>query len=145
MSFTAFQTQVKTNSNGPLLFFPAMKPLLEKGKQPRFIVLGLLRGSISGITIHPFLRGANEARKAMLNYIMRNMPFEEKGLISFPVEPGWVGKSSPLSLSHSLPPSLPHPFPLFPLCCSINLPKQSRSNNEFPAQVRRGGLSFSNI
>lgn len=40
------------------------------------------------------------------------------------------------AFSLSLPPSLPHPFPLFSLCCSINLPKQSRSNSEFPTQVR---------
>lgn len=84
----AFKDHVETNAYGPLLLFQAVKPLLEKAKQPKFVVLGSPLGSIGGMEQRPFPMGAYGASKAMLHYLMRKIHFENENLISFPVDPG---------------------------------------------------------
>lgn len=85
---TAVKDHVEINAYGPLILFQAVKPLLEKSKQPKFVVLGSPLGSIGGMEQRPFPMGAYGASKAMLHYIMRKIHFENENLISFPVDPG---------------------------------------------------------
>ena len=85
---TAFKDHVETSAYGPLFLFQALKPLLDKAKQPKFVALGSPLGSIGGMERQPFQMGAYGASKAMLHYIMRKIHFENESLISFPVNPG---------------------------------------------------------
>lgn len=88
VTITAFKDHVETNAYGPLLLFQAIKPFLEKAKQPKFVALGSPLGSIGGMEQRPFPMGAYGASKAMLHYIMRKIHFENEKIISFPVDPG---------------------------------------------------------
>lgn len=83
-----FKDHVEINAYGPLLLFQAVKPLLDKANQPKFIALGSPLGSIGGMELRPYPMGAYGASKAMLHYIMRKIHFENETLISFPVDPG---------------------------------------------------------
>ena len=92
---TAFKDHVEINAYGPLLLFQAVKPLLDKAKQPKFVALGSPLGSIGGMEMRPYPMGAYGASKAMLHYIMRKVHLENETLISFPVDPGCVKTSHP--------------------------------------------------
>jgi norsolorinic acid ketoreductase len=88
--FTALKDHVEINAYGPLLLFQAVKPFLDKTRQPKFVALGSPVGSIGGMEMCPLPMGAYGASKAMLHYIMRKLHFENENLISFPIDPGWV-------------------------------------------------------
>ena len=67
------QEHLPINAVGSLVLFQAVLPLLQKGSQPKFVVMGSAMGSVS---------------KAALHYLIRKIHFENEGLIAFAVDPG---------------------------------------------------------
>ncbi|KAJ0413114.1 NAD(P)-binding protein [Aspergillus carlsbadensis] len=81
---------VEVNAYGPLVLFQAVYPLLLKSAKPIFAGVGSAMGTIGGMEQRPFPNGAYGPSKAVLNWIVRKIHFEEEGIISFVADPGWV-------------------------------------------------------
>ena len=73
---------------GSLVLFQADLPLLQKGSQPKFVVMGSAIGSIGGMEKRPFPMSAYGVSKAAVHYLVRKIHFENEGLIAFAVDPG---------------------------------------------------------
>ncbi|KAH9484734.1 Norsolorinic acid ketoreductase [Psilocybe cubensis] len=81
----------KANVLGPVVLFQALYNLLKKSKQPRFVPISSLVGSISEPTISLDMRNTPYASsKATLNWITRKIHYENEWLITFPLSPGGV-------------------------------------------------------
>jgi NAD(P)-dependent dehydrogenase (short-subunit alcohol dehydrogenase family) len=86
---------IEVNAIGPLTFFQAFWPLLEKssaatGAPPKFIVLSSSVGSIGAM--EPFPGGAYGPSKAAVNHITKSLHVQmaESGLVAVALHPGWV-------------------------------------------------------
>jgi norsolorinic acid ketoreductase len=73
---------------GPLRLFQATRTLLEKGKNPRFVLIGTPIASISAMEKSPFPMFAYGASKAVAHYLTRKIHCESPGLTAFVVDPG---------------------------------------------------------
>ena len=77
------------NVVGPVSLFQATLPLLLKSSNtPKFVVMGSSAGSIGAMERRPFPNAEYGSSKAMLNYLVRKMHFEEEGVVSVSVDPG---------------------------------------------------------
>jgi len=74
------------NAVGPVVLFQAVLPLLQAAPRPKFVVVSSNGGSIGGMRGEPI--GAYGASKAMVNYFVRKIHFENEWLIAFPLHPG---------------------------------------------------------
>jgi norsolorinic acid ketoreductase len=61
---------------------------LEAAKKPKFVVISSHAGSIGDMESEPLPFSAYGGSKAMVNYVVRKISFENEGLIAFPVHPG---------------------------------------------------------
>lgn len=84
---TDFQKHVQVNAVGPILLFQAVLPLLQRSSRPVFTVLSSMAGSIGGMNTD-YATATYGASKAMINYLVRKIHFEHKGIIAFPINPG---------------------------------------------------------
>ena len=60
----------------------------ESKKTPKFITIGSSAGSIGGMERQPIPNAVYGPSKAMVNWLMRKMHFENEGLVVFPMHPG---------------------------------------------------------
>ncbi|KAI9840234.1 MAG: hypothetical protein M1837_001817 [Sclerophora amabilis] len=81
---------IAVNAIGPVVLFQAVWPLLQKSAQPKFVVITSAAASIGAMEHVPFTLGAYGSSKAMLNYLICRIHFENENLIAFPVHPGFV-------------------------------------------------------
>ncbi|KAF8850588.1 NAD(P)-binding protein, partial [Acephala macrosclerotiorum] len=82
------QEHMNVNGIGPLLLFQAVFPLLKKGS--KFVGVSSAISSIGGMEMRPFPCGAYGMSKAVLNYVVRKVHFENEELVSFALDPGFV-------------------------------------------------------
>ncbi|KAF2219982.1 hypothetical protein BDZ85DRAFT_267915 [Elsinoe ampelina] len=78
------------NTLGPLTLFQAFWPLLQHSSNPKFVAVSTGLSSIGGMGNLPMPAGAYGSSKAMLNFLVRKIHFENEHLISFVISPGWV-------------------------------------------------------
>lgn len=78
------------NAVAPVVLFQAFLPYLERSKNPKFINIGSGGGSISEIEKRNFPSAAYGTSKAALHYLTRKVHFEHPGIITFPIDPGYV-------------------------------------------------------
>ncbi|KAI0172717.1 hypothetical protein GGR52DRAFT_419308 [Hypoxylon sp. FL1284] len=81
---------VDINTLGPLRLFQAVRPLLEAGDQPRFVLIGTPIASIAAMENSPFPMFAYGASKAAAHYLTRKIHCESPGLIAFVADPGFM-------------------------------------------------------
>ncbi|KAF2259789.1 NAD(P)-binding protein [Lojkania enalia] len=81
---------VNVNAVGVVRLFQATKDLLQKTKNPKFVVMGSNAGSVAHMQWFPFPQGAYAGSKAMTNSIMRKIAMENPWLTSVTLHPGWV-------------------------------------------------------
>ena len=84
----SLNTHIAVNAIGPLVLFQAVSPLLEKSAQPKFAVVGSPLGSIGGMEERPYPCSVYGISKAIANYLVRKIHFENTGLTSFVIDPG---------------------------------------------------------
>lgn len=92
----------EVNTIGPLILFQATWPLLEKSKDPKFILMGT---GISSFTLAEQLRAPSAgygASKAAVSYIARKIHFEHEALTTVILYPGWVKTELGNELAKSL-------------------------------------------
>ena len=88
LSIDVLDQHVRINAYAHLLLFQAALPLLEKAKTPKFVAITSGIGSI-GIMEHiPFPMGGYGTSKAVLNFLVSKLNFENEKLIIFPLSPG---------------------------------------------------------
>ncbi|WVQ81967.1 hypothetical protein IAT38_004094 [Cryptococcus sp. DSM 104549] len=75
----------QVNVRGPLVLYQAVYPLLQEGD--KFVVVSSTLGCNSPEHVPVF--GAYGTSKAAVNYLVRNMHFEEPKLTIFSIHPGW--------------------------------------------------------
>ena len=91
MKLEHLQGHMMINTYSMLLLFQAVRPLMEQAKQgiPKYVFIG---APISTITkMEDCARaplGAYGVSKLAANYFVRKFHFENKGLISFAIDPG---------------------------------------------------------
>ncbi|KAG8629745.1 hypothetical protein KVT40_001364 [Elsinoe batatas] len=78
------------NTLGPLTLFQAFWPLLQRSTNPKFVAVSTGLASIGLMGDLPMPAGAYGGSKAMMNYLVRKMHFENEGLVAFVISPGWV-------------------------------------------------------
>lgn len=81
---------LEVNALGPLRLFQAVRPLLQAGNEPRFVLIGTPIASLIEMK-NPeadFPMFAYGASKALAHYLARKVHHEEPGLIAFVVDPG---------------------------------------------------------
>ncbi|KAI6085133.1 hypothetical protein F4821DRAFT_261152 [Hypoxylon rubiginosum] len=81
---------IDINTIGPLRLFQAVRPLLEAGTRPRFVLIGTPIASIAAMEKSPFPMFAYGASKAAAHYLTRKIHCESPGLIAFVVDPGFM-------------------------------------------------------
>jgi norsolorinic acid ketoreductase len=85
------RTHLETNTVAVLTLFNAFYPLLQKSTTvPKFFTISSYLGSIASIKDRPVPFFVYGITKAAVNYMMRKIHYENEGLISVPVHPGWV-------------------------------------------------------
>ncbi|WVW83199.1 hypothetical protein I302_105217 [Kwoniella bestiolae CBS 10118] len=84
----SFDDHVAVNARAPLLLFKAVYPLLDKEGGSKFIVIstGMSQNSVE----HFPNFGVYGSSKAAVNYLTRQIHFEEPKLTSFLISPGWL-------------------------------------------------------
>ena len=90
---------IEVHTIGPLVLFQATWQLLQKAKDPKFI---LMSTGFSSLTLTEHLRApcaGYGASKAAMNFITRKIHFEHEGLTSVLIYPGWVKTGLGNSLS----------------------------------------------
>lgn len=102
---TVLQTSIQgtrdhynTNLVGNLALFQNIFPLLktyDDGALPKFITISSAVGSIGDMENWPMNATAYGMSKVALNWLTKNIHIENKGLIAFPVHPGYVLISLP--------------------------------------------------
>ncbi|KAF4550792.1 Norsolorinic acid ketoreductase nor1-like protein 2 [Elsinoe fawcettii] len=78
------------NVLGSLAVFQAFWPLLQLSSTPKFVAITTGLASIADMANFPIPSGAYGASKAMLNYLVRKLHFENEALTAFVISPGWV-------------------------------------------------------
>lgn len=81
------------NVVGPVLLFKAVRSLLleaAKTREPKFIAISSLVGTIAGMEMMPIPNAAYGTSKAALNFITRKMHFENPSITVVSLHPGWV-------------------------------------------------------
>lgn len=81
---------VDINAIGPLRLFQAVRPLLQAGNQPRFVLIGTPIASLTEMK-NPeadFPMFAYGASKVAAHYLTRKAHYEEPGLTAFVIDPG---------------------------------------------------------
>jgi len=81
---------VETNAIGPLVLFQAAWPLLQQSSKPIFTVVSTVVGSNGMQSELQWPTTDYGGSKALVNYIVLKIHYENEGLIAFPVHPGWV-------------------------------------------------------
>ncbi|KAI1775578.1 hypothetical protein F4818DRAFT_382255 [Hypoxylon cercidicola] len=81
---------VDINAIGPLRLFQAVRPLLEAGRRPRFVLIGTPIASIGAMEDSPFPMFAYGASKTAAHYLTRKIHCESSGLTAFVVDPGFM-------------------------------------------------------
>lgn len=73
------------------MLFKATASLLGLAEWPKFVAISSGAGSIGGMeALEDVQNTAYGASKAALNFVVRNLDFENPGLIAFCVNPGWL-------------------------------------------------------
>jgi len=84
------QEMVDVNVFGPLSLCEATLELMKKAERPRFVVCSSRMGCIGELMDKsPYPTGAYGATKAMVNFLVRKIHFENEELVAFPVYPGF--------------------------------------------------------
>lgn len=84
-------TAYLTNAAGPLLLFQTLRPLLQKSKSPKWIVISSTGGSVGTIgKISSFITPAYGASKAALNWLTVAIHFSQEWLTVVAIHPGLV-------------------------------------------------------
>ena len=78
------------NTVGHLRLFKATWPLLEKAKDPKFIIMSSSVGSIGAMQNEPVAMVTYGCSKAATNFLMRKMHYEHERLCVMAIHPGWV-------------------------------------------------------
>ncbi|TIA38156.1 NAD(P)-binding protein [Aureobasidium pullulans] len=87
----ALRTHFEVNTIGPLALFQAFLPLLLQSAHPRFVAMTSGAASLGEMEHMPLMPiTAYGASKATLNYIVRKIHFENPGVCSWVLSPGWV-------------------------------------------------------
>ena len=85
---------VAVNVWAPVRLFQAALPLLRRSTAPKFVVVSSGAGSLGFmdrlIAIHQGPLAAYGASKAMVNFLVRRIHFEEPELTAFAITPGFV-------------------------------------------------------
>ncbi|WVW83198.1 hypothetical protein I302_105216 [Kwoniella bestiolae CBS 10118] len=83
-----FDDHYRVNAKAPLLLYKAVYPLLVKKEGSKFIVIstGLSQNSFQ----HMPKFGVYGSSKAAVNYLTRQIHFEEPQLTTFMISPGWL-------------------------------------------------------
>lgn len=76
------------NVTAPLLLFQAIRPLLEKGRNPRFLAITSIIGSKALQSSLPWVAGTYGTSKAGLNFVTVRLAIEHPDIISIAVQPG---------------------------------------------------------
>ncbi|KAF2670126.1 NAD(P)-binding protein [Microthyrium microscopicum] len=84
------QQHFNVNTIGPMLLFQAAWPLLNKAKEPKFIVISSTLGSLVEAPKYGLPSAAYGASKAALNYLTKIINIEHTNLIAMPICPGWT-------------------------------------------------------
>jgi norsolorinic acid ketoreductase len=79
-----------TNSIGPFALYLATRQLLLASQTPRFVVISTELGSIGFQGQRPIPDVAYGMSKAAVNFFVNKVHHEEKGIVAFPIHPGWV-------------------------------------------------------
>lgn len=88
VSVAEVQEHIAVNAIGPLVLFQAVHPLLQNSARPKFVVVSSLGGSIGSMERVPLPLVAYGSSKALVNYFVRKIHFENESLIAFPIHPG---------------------------------------------------------
>lgn len=78
------------NVIGPVLLFQAVKPLLSKSSNPKWVSMSSSAGTIIDMENLPIPNAAYAPTKTALNWISRKIHCENPELTVFPLDPGWV-------------------------------------------------------
>jgi len=84
------QEMVEVNVYGPLALFQATQELLMHAATPKFVFVSTRMGSMGRMEKAPFPVGAYGATKAMMNFLVRKIHFENEKLIAFSIYPGFA-------------------------------------------------------
>lgn len=85
------ESHFKINTVGPLVFFQAVNPLLEKATgTPKFVAISTGIASITDMDQFPVPNTAYGSSKAALNFMIRKLHFEHPNIVIWPLNPGWV-------------------------------------------------------
>jgi norsolorinic acid ketoreductase len=76
------------NAAGPLGLYLAVRPLLLKASEPRFVVISSELGSISMQAERKIPDAVYGMSKAAVNFLVNKIHNEEEKLIAFPIHPG---------------------------------------------------------
>ncbi|KAH7317783.1 hypothetical protein BKA65DRAFT_108015 [Rhexocercosporidium sp. MPI-PUGE-AT-0058] len=85
---SAIQTHLQINGLAPVLLFQAVFPLLGKGA--KFVYTSSAMATIGGMELRPYPLSPYGASKALGNYFVRKIHFENEELIAFAMDPGFV-------------------------------------------------------
>nr|XP_019047259.1 hypothetical protein I302_03867 [Kwoniella bestiolae CBS 10118]OCF26189.1 hypothetical protein I302_03867 [Kwoniella bestiolae CBS 10118] len=88
MSISTYDEHHQVNARAPLLLFQAFYPLLMRKEGSKFVEIstGISQNGIE----HMPNTGAYGASKAAINFITRQIHFEEPKLTAYMISPGWV-------------------------------------------------------
>ncbi|THY81960.1 NAD(P)-binding protein, partial [Aureobasidium pullulans] len=87
----ALRAHFEVNTIGPVALFQAFLPLLLQSAHPRFVAMTSGAASLIEMEHMPLMPiTAYGASKAALNYIVRKIHFENPGVCSWVLSPGWV-------------------------------------------------------
>ncbi|KAF2119260.1 hypothetical protein BDV96DRAFT_642295 [Lophiotrema nucula] len=81
---------VNVNAIGVVRLWQATHTLLKKAKEPKFVVMGSMAGSIGHMQWFPFPQGAYASSKAMTNSLMRKIQMENPWVTALTIHPGWA-------------------------------------------------------
>ena len=90
LKLSDMKEHIDTNAIAPFLLFQATLPLLKKATHGpgKFAGISSPIASIGGMEQRPYPMTAYGASKAMLNFLVRKIHFENEDIISFAVDPG---------------------------------------------------------
>ena len=95
---------VAVNVWAPVRLFQAALPLLRRSATPKFVVVSSVAGSLGFMdrlmAIHQGPVAAYGASKAMVNFLVRRIHFEEPELTAFVIDPGLVNPLPVIGFSH---------------------------------------------
>ncbi|KAL1756796.1 hypothetical protein FB107DRAFT_289842 [Schizophyllum commune] len=81
---------LEVNTNGALVLFQAVYPLLKESKTPKFVAITSQVGSIVLVGEIPLMMYPYGASKAALNWVMRKLHHDFPDFVIFPLIPGTV-------------------------------------------------------